>query len=441
MRLNAFAVALLLATNSLVWASEDILNRADALIRLQSPEQAYELLAPLEDELAGTPQFDYLLGLSLLEQNKPQNAIFAFERCLTVEPTNGPCRVQMARTHLALGEAANARAEFELIQEYNPPPEVKALATQYLGAIEALEAQQKRRITAFAQLGMGFDSNINGAPENANKVAAALPKTSNLQVNPNSISTSDDSGFASLNAGSSIAYKINPSIIGLADIAAQTRSFFSNNNFDYQSIDASIGASFDLDTFNILSKLQGQKMWLDGNDYRDITGGLLQIQTEVANGQVAIFKQINSLNYDQQSARDGKRNNTGIAYSRAFDLQFTPSFYVSAYSGNEDVSNTSVEYLSYQFKGLRLGSSLRLMDNLSTNLQLSQEKREHNDGLYPLLNLNRTDTEKNVNLSANWRINKHFSLIPSYNYSDNQSNIAFSDFTRHVISIDLRVDM
>ena len=53
MRLNAFAVALLLATNSLVWASEDILNRADALIRLQSPEQAYELLAPLEDELAG----------------------------------------------------------------------------------------------------------------------------------------------------------------------------------------------------------------------------------------------------------------------------------------------------------------------------------------------------------------------------------------------------
>ena len=153
------------------------------------------------------------------------------------------------------------------------------------------------------------------------------------------------------------------------------------------------------------------------------------------------IKQINSLNYDQQSARDGKRNNTGIAYSRAFDLQFTPSFYVSAYSGNEDVSNTSVEYLSYQFKGLRLGSSLRLMDNLSTNLQLSQEKREHNDGLYPLLNLNRTDTEKNVNLSANWRINKHFSLIPSYNYSDNQSNIAFSDFTRHVISIDLRVDM
>ncbi|HNL36030.1 MAG TPA: tetratricopeptide repeat protein, partial [Agitococcus sp.] len=124
MRLNAFAVALLLATNSLVWASEDILNRADALIRLQSPEQAYELLAPLEDELAGTPQFDYLLGLSLLEQNKPQNAIFAFERCLTVEPTNGPCRVQMARTHLALGEASNARAEFEIINEYNPPAEI-----------------------------------------------------------------------------------------------------------------------------------------------------------------------------------------------------------------------------------------------------------------------------------------------------------------------------
>jgi len=440
MRLRHFFIALSFSAASSVWASEDVLQRAEVLINLQSPEMAYNILEPLEEELAGNPRYDYLLGLSLLEQGKPQTAIFAFERCLSVEPKNGPCRIQIARTHLALGEAENARAEFEIINEYNPPPEIAALANQYLGAIADLEAKQKRRINAFAQVGLGFDSNINGAPEDANKTAAALPKTPNLQINPNSINTSDDSGFASLNAGSSIAYKFSDDIIGLADISTQARSFFSDNNFDYQSIDASLGASFNLETFNLMTKVQSQTMWLDGNSYRDIIGGLVQIQTEVLNGQAAIFRQGNKLTYDSQAPRDSKRNTTGLAYSRAFDMRFTPSFYISAYKGDDNVSNSFSKHLSNNFKGLRLGSSLRIIESLSVNLQLSREERDHNIA-YPILNINRADKENNANLSANWRINKHFSLVPSYTYSDNQSNIAFSDYSRHVVSIDLRFDL
>lgn len=443
MRLRHFLLALpLLSATSLTWASEDILRRADALIRLQAPDKAYALLEPLEDELAGNAQYDYLLGLALLEQGKPQTAIFAFERCLTVEPKNGPCRVQMARTHLALGEASNARAEFEIINEYNPPAEIKALANQYLGAIADLEAKQKRRINAYAQVGVGFDSNINGAPEDANKTAAALPKFNGVQINPNSIITSDDSGFANLNAGASIAYKFNPDLIGLADISTQTRSFFSDNNFDYQSIDVGIGSSFNLETFNLITKLQAQKMWLSGDAYRDVIGGLVQIQTEVANGQASLFRQNNTLSYDTQSTRDGKRNTTGLAYSRAFDAEFNPSFYLSIYQGDENISNTNVNYLSHQLKGVRVGGGLRVIDSLSVNLQLSQEKREHNKSIYTsFFNVYRADTENNANLNANWRINKHFSLIPSYNYTDNQSNIPFSDFTRHTVSVDLRFDL
>ena len=260
-------------------------------------------------------------------------------------------------------------------------------------------------------------------------------------VNPNSIPTSDDSAFANLNAGGSLAYQLSPEIIGLADIAVQSRSFFSNNSFDYQSVDTSIGANFNLDTFQLLSKLQGQTMWLDGTSYRNIVGGLLQAQTDIANGQAAIFRQHNKLSYSSQSVRDAKRNTTGLAYSRAFDAPLSPSFYISTYTGEEDLNNANTRYLSNRFNGLRLGSSLRLTETLSTTLQLSQEKREYNKDLYPLINVHRADTEKNVNLNANWRINKHFSVIPSYTYTNNQSNIAFSDYTRHVFSVDLRFDM
>ena len=437
MRLNAFAVALLLATNSLVWASEDILNRADALIRLQSPEQAYELLAPLEDELAGTPQFDYLLGLSLLEQNKPQNAIFAFERCLTVEPTNGPCRVQMARTHLALGEASNARAEFEIINEYNPPAEINDIVRGYLNAIQNLEKTQKRHLALYSQIGMGFDTNINSAPSSTNTIA--------------NTATSLDSAYISLNLGSKLLYKINPYLTSLTNINIQSRKFdkslpddnspYTTDIFDYQSIDANFSIQSDLESFELITQLQAQQMWLNEEEYRSIKGGLLQLQTEIANGQASIFRQINTLNYDKLSTRDTKRNNTGMIYYKDIETRFTPSLFLSVYKGQEEAESNLTQYLTNSFKGIAVGSSLNITNDISLNIRMSQEKRYHNKQLFPIINIYRGDTENSMNISTNWRINKHFSLIPSYNYSDNQSNIAFSDFTRHVISIDLRVDM
>jgi predicted Zn-dependent protease len=194
MRLKPLFLALSMSVSMPILAADPILQRADALIRLEAPDKAYEILAPLEEQQSGNPEYDYLLGVALLEKGDPQNAIFAFERCLAVEPKNGPCRVQMARTHLALGETDNARAELNVVNAYNPPPEVKQIVNQYLGAVDTLEAQQKRRITAYAQAGVGYDSNINSAPNDANKTAAALPTLKiGGAIDPTKLATSDDS--------------------------------------------------------------------------------------------------------------------------------------------------------------------------------------------------------------------------------------------------------
>lgn len=439
MRLKPLFLALSMSVSMPILAADPILQRADALIRLQAPDKAYEILAPLEEQQSGNPEYDYLLGVALLEKGDPQNAIFAFERCLAVEPKNGPCRVQMARTHLALGETDNARAELNVVNAYNPPPEVKQIVNQYLGAVDTLEAQQKRRITAYAQVGVGYDSNINSAPNDANKTAAALPKLGGSSVNPSSIITSNDSSYASLGAGTGIVYKANNDVNLLADINTQARSFVEDHNFDYQALDGSLGASFNLETFVLMTKLQGQKMWLDGKSYRDMTGGLAQVQSGVGAGQMALFVQKNKLSYSTQSARDGSRKNVGIAYSQVIDTQWTPSFYVSAYKGSEEV-NIAV-FQSQNFDGLRLGGSLTLLPNLALNSQLSYEKRNHNKALYPLFAVNRADKESNVGINLNWKINKQLSLQPNYTYTQNQSNISFSDYTRHVVSVDLRFDM
>ncbi|MDO8417042.1 MAG: tetratricopeptide repeat protein [Agitococcus sp.] len=439
------AIAVVAATPAF---ADGVLQQAEALINLQRASQAYDLLAPLEDDRAGQPQYDYLLGLSLLEMGEAHTAIFAFERCLSVEPKNGPCRVQMARSHLALGETPNARAELATISEYNPPPEVQQLVARYLGAINTLEQQQQRRISAYALAGLGYDSNINSAPDDANKVASALPSA--FGNKGSSIPTSNDSAYANLAAGASLVYKVSTNVVTMADINMQARTVDADHNLDYQAVDSNLGGSFNLETFQLVTKLQGQKMWLDGKSYRDLTGGLLQIQGTVGDGQMALFTQLSQMRYDTQSARDANRQNTGIAYSQAVDTHYSPSFYVSIYGGSEAVTDKTFERFSQSFKGLRLGGGLSLTTNLSLNTQLSYETRDYNkDSYYAGITLPgasfptvyRDDKESSIGINANWRINKQISFIPSYTYANNNSNIPFSDYNRHVVSVDLRFDM
>jgi tetratricopeptide (TPR) repeat protein len=446
MRFHSLCLAVALMSASPAFA-DDVLSQAEALINQQQAAQAYELLLSLEAERSGDPKYDYLLGLAALEMGDPSNAIFAFERCLSAEPNNGPCRVQIARTHLAMGETPNARAELQTIKEYNPPPEVQALVSQYLGVISQVEKQQQRQVNAFAQLGVGYDSNINSAPTDANKTAAALPSIFSTK---GSIPTANDSSYANIGAGASLAYKVSADVMTMADINVQARTFDADHNLDYQAIDSNLGGSFDVDKFQLVTKLQGQKMWLDGKSYRNLTGGLLQAQGAVGDGQMALFTQFSQMRYGTQSVRDANRQNTGIAYSQAVDANFSPSFFVSIYGGSEAVTDKKFEQFSQTFKGLRFGGSLILNNVLSLNSQLSYEAREHNKASYypskPLLGISfptvyREDKESNIGLSANWRINKQLSLQPSYTYSNNNSNIPFSDYKRHVVSVDLRFDM
>ena len=148
MRFSSLSILIASLSTPLVWA-DDVLKQAELLLNNKQTVQAYDLLAPLEDDRAGESAYDYLYGMVLLEAGEPSRAAFAFERCLGAEPNNGPCRVQMARTHIALGETTSSRKELETVKEYNPPPQVQNLVVQYLGITKQVEDNKKRQINHF----------------------------------------------------------------------------------------------------------------------------------------------------------------------------------------------------------------------------------------------------------------------------------------------------
>src|SRR5690625_2597099 len=106
-------------------AHKALLQEAREWIASGQGNIAYNKLLPLETTLAGHAEFDTLFGQAALQANEPSIAAFAFERCLSVQPANGLCRLGIARAHLELHEATSARQELTLLQQAKPPAAVQ----------------------------------------------------------------------------------------------------------------------------------------------------------------------------------------------------------------------------------------------------------------------------------------------------------------------------
>lgn len=438
MRLHYLSFVVAISFGQACWADE-VLKQAEALLNAKQAIQAYDLLAPLEEERAGDPEYDYVYGLTLLEVGEPSRAAFAFERCLGTEPNNGPCRVQMARTHLTLGETASSRKELEVIKEYNPPAEVKGLVEQYLGLNQQLEESKKRQINHFVEIGMGYDTNINSATENSR---IAIPSFNNFSIFL-TVPHRETSTVLKSQIGSSLQYQFNPDLIGSVDGTFSYYTLFDNNNFDYYTLDANAGLLKNIGNYSVQGKLQLQKMGLDGKAYRDVLGLLSQIQRPIGETtQIAAFGQYNQLRYDNQTARDANRFTLGTAYSQQFEWRFSPTFYSSLYTGQETTTDSQFDYFSNTFTGLRFGGSINYQDNLRFNSHLSVEKRDY-DRVNPFLPFkdNRNDTETSFELSATWALSSKYRLQPHYNYTRNNANLSLYDYTRHVVAVDLHIDL
>lgn len=419
--------------------ADTVLDKADSFIKLKQYIQAYDLLAPLEEERAGQPDYDYLYGLTLLEAGEPSRAAFAFERCLGAEPNNGPCRVQMARTHLALGETVSSRKELNSIKQYNPPPAVQSLVDQYLGLTKKVETDKKRQLRSYVQLSAGHDTNINGATENSR---IALPSIGNVPVFL-IVPHRESSAFAHIDVGSSLHYQINPDLVTSLEGNIEYRSLFDNHDLDYYTANAAAGVLKNIGNTAVQGKLQWQKMGLDGQDYRDVLGILAQIQHPLANdAQVAAFTQLSQLRYATQTSRDADRTTVGIAYSQALNMRFSPSFYASLYQGQESTTDSQFDYFSQSFKGLRLGGDIAYNATISINAHASLEQRDYdkiNQYLTPAFNTIRQDDETQLGVGLTWRFKPQYSLQPYYNYSRTNANQAINDYTRHVFGLDLRI--
>lgn len=439
MRFTApFALTLALALPLPTHATEadPLLARADQLLAQGQSKAAFDLLVPLEDERAGDPDFDYLLGLAALETGLGGIAAFAFERCLAVDPKNGPCRVQMARTHLALGETGSARVELETVRESAPPVEVSDLVNRYLGTVAEREAGARRRVDVHVQAGAGYDTNVSSTTAESQ---IAIPSLGGLPFTLSGVSTKQEDAFAQAEAGVRLDQALSPAWRLLADASVTTRQYLDVDAFSSLGSEASLGLSRAAGANSVLARLHAQDYRLDEEGYRSVYGVSTQYQRTFNDRAAAsVYVQASRLDYHLGNP-DAARYTAGAGYSRQLGADRRSAVYAGLYGGRED-SEGSTPGLGQDFAGLRLGGSHALDARLALTASLSVEQRRF-DGVDPTFLVEREDTGTDLGLGAVLQLGESLSLRPTYTYSRSDSNTVLSDYDRHLVAVDLRLDI
>lgn len=168
-------------------------TRIDRILQLNAEgefAQAYSLGQNILPDLAGSASFDMAFGRSALAVGEYDQALFAFERVLMLNPSAPLPRLELARAHFELGNLASARRHFNRVLDGTPrpPPQVAQRIQWYLAAIDAREEGRSvaaRDINYQFYLGarMGVNSNItsvNGEPVNVGLFAFQPEKLSDI---------------------------------------------------------------------------------------------------------------------------------------------------------------------------------------------------------------------------------------------------------------------
>lgn len=432
-------IALVLLSGSALGADDDLLAHANQLLKSGKAQQAYVLLAPLQSERAGDQNYDYLLGLAALDSGKPNEAIFALERVLAVNPDHLQARAEIARAYYAAGEVAASQQEFETVKKQNPPKEVNAAIEKYLNAIEQAREAERTTVRGYLEAAVGSDSNVNGATS-SNQIA--IPAFGGAVATLSATGVALNDTFSMVSAGFNVRHPLSPewAVFGGAGFNQRVNSTKSNNIFDNGGLDGNVGVNLNKGTDNYSVALQLQSFNVNNSPYRDATGLTAQWLHSLNNSsQVSSYFQYTDLHYPGQDIRDAQRYIIGAAYANALGGEYAPIIYVGAYAGQEKTRRSNVPYLGHDPLGLRAGGEMKINPESTLFGSLNVESRNYG-GQDPLFLVNRKDTQTDLRVGLGYVPAQKWTVTPSIAYTRNGSNVVISDYTRTMYSITVRRD-
>lgn len=433
---SSLLAATLLALAPMAFAEVDeVVKKARALIEGGQAKQAFDLLEPLELARAGDADFDTTLGIAANETNQFTRAVFALERALAVQPDNARARAELGRSLFAVGDTQGARKLLLETQKGNLPAEASATIDQFLQAIDRAEDAGRSSVRGYVEATIGYDTNINSGPGNAN---VAVPAFGGLVFTLNQAGLATKDTFVSVGGGLSGRYVVDSRLSLIGSLSGLAKDHFKTDNTNSTQVDASAGATYRYEKHEFSGVVQIGSNSLDDTDIRH-QAGLIGEWTYRLDGfrQISSYLQWAKLRYPEQKLRNAERLVLGSTYAHTFANGLLT--YGGGYFGTERPDDDRLGQLGHKLFGLRAGVQYGLSPSTALFATLAYENRKYG-AVDPFFLVTRKDDQLNLNLGLNWIPAKNWKVTPQLQLTKVKSNIVISDFNRAAASVNVRRD-
>jgi len=402
-------------------AEQSVLSTAQDILRSGQPNKALNLLLPLEGERAGDVEYDYLLGIALLDSGYPSDAIFALQRVLAIKPKFAGARMDLARAYFALDDMNEAAAEFKILKTQQPPKNVKATIDVYLNTIENKKLERRRGWDGFYLLGFGSDNNANNGRDATDISSGDINIEGGLVANN---SESQETKSSIMQLGTGITYKM--------PVDYYSGYFFSGNISQRTYPDAefinsltyAFGAGYKKQLQSKNTLIINSQYYSTNTDGEFNNRGLMlsSVYEMLVSGQdkISLFAKLGSISYVEEfSPQDVTQTAVGVNWLHVLGGSRASTFNAS-FSFANDAAKEDDRY-GRNYYGLSASYSTRLMPEVSMNVSLSFMQSDYDEIFLSALE-ERSDTLSNISIGINWKPKKNWTINSVLRQAKNSSN-------------------
>lgn len=405
-----------------------------ALLETGDAKGAYELGKKHPGEL-GNPAFDFYFGVAAIDSGRAGEGVLALERYLANFPANLQARLELARGYFILGEDLRAREEFNEILEAKPPAPVAANIDRYLDAIRARESAYRTTAGAFIEVGVGYDSNINGGVGSANII---VPNLGLITVARGGVETGASFGQATV--GVNLVHPVAPGFALFGSLGADYRTYNNHSEFDQGNYGVVGGVSYLRENDLFRASASYNTLDVDNDRFRNVTASSVEWTRQLDELQaLSGFVQYADLDYEgANDVRDSRLYGVGAGYRRAFIAPGAPLLSLNASYAKEE-NRRDFDELSRDIWSARAAVGVTPAPRWALSLGATYQHSAY-DAEIPLLATIRRDNYYAADFIASYAFTRSFSARLEALVSKNDSNIALFEYRRDVAALKFRYD-
>jgi tetratricopeptide (TPR) repeat protein len=432
-------------------ANPQVLERARKLLAESNPKQAYVELIAIQSTMTGTPEYDYLLGVAALDSGRFEDAIIAFERVLALIPAHAGAQMDLGRAYFALGSYDLAEAAFRRLKDSNPPGQALQAINQYLEAIQNRKRETTPGWTGFAELAIGYDSNLTGVPGD---FGAASQQSFNIATDPTGNSIKRKEAYFEAQGYLEYSRPLSRGWSVFAGGGARGRAYNQESDFNIITGDLRGGAALNdgptqwrlttgYQNYNQEGAAPGDPK--PTND-RTTANAVLDWRRAIdTRNQVGLGLQVSAVRFPDNRIDDFDQLYLSASWLRSFEARGVPLLYLTVFGTDDHAKNTfddGVTDKSKNLAGVRsyfqysLGSKLQAFNAVGFVLRRDKDSFARSTTIEK-----GRDKFLEFTLGLTWNFSERCATRTQWSYTQNASNIDIFDFNRNEVSTAVRCDL